>query len=108
MKSEIKTKWIEALRSGDYQQGTGELIGSGCYCIYGVLSSLYAAEHELDVYRVIDQNTADHLIAPKEVTDWAGLPEVMINDNLVRKNDLERLSFGEIADFIEDNTKGEQ
>lgn len=51
MKTEIKTKWVEALRSGDYKQGKGRLVkdadefnSTTSYCCLGVLAEL--ASHE--------------------------------------------------------------
>lgn len=49
MKTEIKTKWLEALRSGDYKQAKGALVkqaedGSKSYCCLGVLCDLAKAE----------------------------------------------------------------
>jgi hypothetical protein len=42
MNSEVKAKWVAALRSGEYQQGRGELRSiSNCFCCLGVLCDLY-------------------------------------------------------------------
>lgn len=37
MKPELKRKWVAALRSGKYKQGTGELFYRDEYCCLGVL-----------------------------------------------------------------------
>jgi hypothetical protein len=43
---DIATKWVAALRSGDYTQTVGSLkTESGGMCCLGVLSDLYAKEH---------------------------------------------------------------
>lgn len=49
MKIEIKTKWVEALRSGDYAQAKGRLVkvdgeGKKAYCCLGVLCDLASQE----------------------------------------------------------------
>lgn len=45
MNPEIKTKWVEALRSGKYKQGKKSLRSreGDKYCCLGVLCDLYAA-----------------------------------------------------------------
>lgn len=37
MKADLKAKWLEALRSGKYEQGRGALLDGGKYCCLGVL-----------------------------------------------------------------------
>lgn len=44
MNPELKAKWVEALRSGEYTQGRGWLCREGKYCCLGVLADLL---HEL-------------------------------------------------------------
>ena len=55
MKAEVKQKWVNALRSGDYTQGRWKLsriddytdtVGEGfeCHCVLGVLADLAARE----------------------------------------------------------------
>lgn len=40
MDIETKTKWIEALKSGKYVQGTGQLYRNGKHCCLGVLGEV--------------------------------------------------------------------
>lgn len=45
MNENIKNKWIEALRSGEYEQGTGQLKSlDNKYCCLGVLCEIYHKE----------------------------------------------------------------
>lgn len=48
MNPEIKAKWVAALRSGEYLQGTGQLLntysGASKYCCLGVLCDLLVKE----------------------------------------------------------------
>lgn len=44
---EIKNKWLEALRSGNYKQCTGYLHKGEGYCCLGVLEDILGAEWEL-------------------------------------------------------------
>jgi hypothetical protein len=117
MNEEIKRRWIEALRSGRYQQGTQYLRQGDWYCCLGVLCDLYATDewtqHEgddiTDPYWYLD--ATDTL--PEEVVDWAGLPDenpcvlVEMADGNTYPRDLGSLndtghSFRVIAALIED------
>lgn len=40
MNKDIKKKWINALRSGKYKQGSGWLLEDNKYCCLGVLSDI--------------------------------------------------------------------
>lgn len=122
MKQEIKERWVEALRSGKYEQGTGSLTtGSGRYCCLGVLCDLAVADGAIkpptlvegveglgDVMAYGPKAQTEHL--PRVVQRWAGLdqdsPEVHDPDGdcwqeLVELNDNVGLNFHEIADLIE-------
>ena len=44
MNSSIKQIWINALRSGKYEQGQGSLNEDGKFCCLGVLTDLYIRE----------------------------------------------------------------
>ncbi len=48
MNPEVKQKWIGALRSGKYEQGTEKLRSVSGYCCLGVLCDLYAQEHNIE------------------------------------------------------------
>ena len=88
MNSEVKQKWIDALRSGKYEQCSGKLRGANGYCCLGVLCDLYAQEHDtqwefrgygehgdetnpqpMDYWYFEDRS--EYL--PESVMDWAGL-----------------------------------
>jgi len=48
MKIDIKTRWIAALRSGEYKQGHHTLHSKdGCFCPLGVLCDLFAKEFDI-------------------------------------------------------------
>lgn len=118
MKQEIKERWVEALRSGKYEQGTGSLTtGSGRYCCLGVLCDLAVADGAIEPPIVVEagmlaygtRGETEHL--PRVVQRWAGLdqdsPEVLVDPDegswqeLVELNDNTGLNFHEIADLIE-------
>lgn len=107
MKADVKQKWLEALRSGDYQQGKNVLRSSfgpaNTYCCLGVLCDIlpqaewkpyngrWRIWHGFEIEEsYVPQNLASEL----ELTH----PHQRI---LARMND-EGRSFEEIADYIEE------
>lgn len=91
MDKELKRKWVEALRSGKYEQGHGALRKDDKFCCLGVLCD------------VVDPN------GWSEDCYWRGeyaLPPSHVLGNLtasdlVYLNDEKNLSFEQIADYIE-------
>lgn len=45
MNPEIKKKWVDALRSGKYKQGTGALRRGDSFCVLGVVCDLFSKEY---------------------------------------------------------------
>lgn len=77
MKPEVKKKWVEALRSGQYVQGHKALRiqqrdGSYTFCCLGVLCDIHAKEtgKEWDDGNLYMDHEAS---LPRTVRDWAGL-----------------------------------
>lgn len=112
MNQEIKTKWLEALRSGEYNQSKHQLRSKDGYCCLGVLCDVYRKETgllewvEKDNYFSI-MGTTNFTTLNEDVMNWAELP---INSPMVSYNSIKRLltamndngiSFNEIADVIE-------
>jgi hypothetical protein len=117
----VKEKWIEALRSGDYEQGKGALSIAGTYCCLGVLCdlavkdgvSIIVSEEEsaLGKGKVFYDGRAD--LPPKSVADWAfpghdrdkwtvdGLWHIDMDHHLPHLNDAQNWSFEQIADLVE-------
>ncbi|QGT54329.1 hypothetical protein b3_0085 [Synechococcus phage B3] len=79
MKQEIKEKWVAALRSGEYQQTTGNLRDEKGFCCLGVLTDLYLKENGVEWVSESAHPYAYYLALgicdelPKQVADWAGL-----------------------------------
>jgi hypothetical protein len=126
MKSQVKEKWIAALRSGEYDQGIERLRTLTRFCCLGVLCDLYSKEtgiewnyhspsegHSLSGFEFDGQRE----FLPSSVVEWSGLetrsPEINI---LVSDEDEEYLdtqalaelndngeNFFKIADLIEEN-----
>jgi hypothetical protein len=83
MNEAIKKLWVEALRSGKYEQGHEQLKCDGKHCCLGVLCELHATSTGqgefvpnadswgTDVYRVGEEQ--DEALPPLPVVQWAGL-----------------------------------
>lgn len=126
MKADIKDRWVSALRSGDYKQGTQCLLSeSGNYCCLGVLCDLYMKESNQEVeWETTEDSYGDKMkvasfygyttILPETIREWAGLneqsPSVTYVDMdgeggyfmLSNLNDEHDASFEELAELIEE------
>jgi hypothetical protein len=116
--SHLIRTWIEALRSGWYEQGFGALHQKdGCFCVVGVLVDVYLKQEELDwewnetCNKYLYPNalaTAKFpspiktLIQERKKIEFLFFPQTIIDPALfINMNDNARLSFGELADFLE-------
>src|SRR5690349_2303722 len=97
MQTEIKKRWLRALRSGKYQQSQKYLHKGDSFCCLGVLCDIYLKDKKQEwekhdgCFKI--ENGAGGLedaILPQPVRDWAGLtsenPDVD-NTALARHND---------------------
>lgn len=105
MKAELKQKWVDALRSGKYEQGRFALRRNGKFCCLGVLADIIAP----DEWVMAGGNDVDKFLFRG---DGSVLPRDIIStdksNDLVGMNDDEvGLSFPKIADYIEDNIPAE-
>ncbi len=128
MNSQVKEKWIAALRSGEYSQGDGKLRSDKGFCCLGVLCDLYAQEPFTQGWKFNGEYEESPLpmdywyfdgeseFLPESVMKWAGLsisnPIVKMNveeedemswsyqDEISNLND-SGYSFTELADIIE-------
>lgn len=105
MDPELKAKWIEALRSGEYKQCRGklhkELVG---YCCLGVLCDIDSQvtenmQHGIGIFQFEGRFESSYL--PTGYRSKIGL-DSQDEANLVHMNDTNK-SFSEIADYIEAN-----
>lgn len=120
MNPALKTKWLKALRSGKYAQGLGALkkeLGDGAfnYCCLGVLGDVMETEglcrsrknakDEDHSYQLVGTKHPDswHDCMPsQEMEDAAGL-SLDVAGQLAEMNDSKRMSFAQIADWVEEN-----
>lgn len=107
MNPEVKKKWVAALRSGDYEQGTRFLRSHDGFCCLGVLCDLHAKETNR-AWRPMDGVAyyfKEYLRLPQEVADWAGLPaanpQLPGGFTLAYLNDVSLNTFEQIANEIE-------
>ena len=109
MDQNLKTKWITALRSGDYKQGTCSLKNpNGRFCALGVLCDLDPRVEWIvrfgQPYAQFEGN-ADPYKLPEAYRHEIGLdegPMQDITDLNDGSNSLPKRSFERIADWIED------
>lgn len=90
MDQTLKRRWIKALRSGKYQQTTGDLHNLGAYCCLGVLCDI--------------QNPSQTRWCGGDHVPPKGLRAGLTDDDfevLVEANDTARWSFDDIATYIE-------
>lgn len=130
MKQNIMKKWVRALRSGKYKQGTGTLKqynskGQAQHCCLGVLCELYNKEMKKNKKKSLPEKVFDNDSdfshgysrfgtkkedLPKEVMNWAGIissigrfRDAKFNaDTLADLNDTGR-KFKTISNIIEKN-----
>lgn len=128
MNSDVKAKWIAALRSGEYAQAQGILRSTDdTFCCLGVLCEVAVAEGVLPPaeksrsgYWRYGSSTCN---PPRLMArDWAGFSDEEMFDvrgpnehhgdepsygaaveSLMHLNDVRGMSFDEIADWIEAN-----
>lgn len=102
MHAEIKKRWQEALRSGEYKQGAGSLRVDEQYCCLGVLCDLYSKEKNIPW--IYDTFLESEYVLPLEVQQWAELdPDPTVRQSPISfYNDVNRDSFDEIANLIEE------
>jgi hypothetical protein len=109
MNPQIKQKWVDALRSGEYQQGQYCLRTDNGFCCLGVLCDLYGKENNVEWDLVNDDGNYEfHYQSerlPLFVVEWAGVendnPEIC-ETSLSELND-KGSTFNEIADLIEEH-----
>jgi hypothetical protein len=97
MDAEIKTKWVEALRSGKYAQGRNRLRRGDTFCCLGVLCDLVGGGGwERDEFVIESERGISFL--PRSMRRV--LDDTDAEETLVAMND-DGTPFPEIADYIE-------
>jgi hypothetical protein len=106
MKPEIKAKWVEALRSGKYEQGKNTLrSGNDRFCCLGVLCDVLQVPNTMVVGMDDEENylyEGSDACLPERIRKMVGIWH-RDQSKLIDLNDTENASFLEIADWIEKN-----
>jgi hypothetical protein len=129
MRKDVMKKWVQALRSGKFKQGTGTLKqfnskGDAQHCCLGVLCELYNKEMKKNKKKTLSEKVIDGCDfaygatrfdrksddLPKLVREWAGMNNSLgtFTDSSGELNTLADLNdcgkkFKTIADIIEKN-----
>jgi hypothetical protein len=106
--------WLTALRSGQFQQGRGELHNAetDSYCCLGVACEVaYQAGVILHraVYEGCTSYDGDSTALPKAVREWLGITNASVllrEHTAIFWNDVTKASFAEIADMLENEYLG--
>lgn len=109
LKPEVKTLWVKALRSGEYEQGRGRLRSSdNKFCCLGVLCNLHAQAHPEFAAKQTNPTNYDgrESYLSVSVMEWAFKPDRLTRIentyiSLANMND-RGASFKTIAKFIEE------
>lgn len=97
MHKEYKEEWIAALRSGNYEQTTGELRNQYGHCCLGVLCDIYDNSKWNNNYLYCEEEC----VLPEWLRQEMDL-DVSVEQTLIALNDRGK-SFQEIATYIEEN-----
>ena len=106
MDAALKAKWVEALRSGNYEQSTGALCRGEKYCCLGVLVEVgkLATKNNVHFDGVVEYLFTDGSTSAGSIPDVVG-DKIRLSsgraDALINMNDYEKKSFAEIANWIE-------
>jgi hypothetical protein len=111
MDDKLKKRWIKALRSGKYKQGSGRLQEDGKFCCLGVLCELMPKDFEWRGTRYLDlKYNAENLGSFDELrVHELGLDKKVIDDGdqitlqskLINMNDNYKKDFNQIANYLE-------
>ena len=109
---ENRKKWVEALRSGKYKQGTGLLFDGEKYCCLGVLCEVAKINRSFNDNGFFIYGDSEAFASSPEAMNFVGLETEsgsFWSDNsenhLTRLND-DGATFSELADIIESEPEG--
>lgn len=99
-----KKKWVEALCSGEYEQGTGRLCNAGkeydYFCCLGVLCDVIDPKQWKYQDGLVCFGEEATSVPPTKIIKKVGLDTSAI-DHLVFMNDTKRKTFKQIANWID-------
>jgi len=107
---EFATRWVAALRSGEYKQGNGTLRmlydDGNHYCCLGVAIKMNGVDDKniFGGYPNIESNAEILAAVPLELL-MGSTGDGSLGAECVDLNDIENKSFPEIADWLEQNVE---
>lgn len=116
MDPEVKTLWLQALKSGNYKQTVGALNNSSGYCCLGVLCDVAVKQNLAEwesawAHRGLSKGIRDQhpnrgeyvftSMLPPKIDVWAGIPEFKCGA-LIQINDHSD-DFTDAIKYIEEN-----
>ena len=108
--NDFAKRWVEALRSGKYEQGRGYLKEGNKFCAFGVACELIRDKLHIATYRGITRYDNSNVIAPSRVRIALGMDRTNSTGYFVDSNGYTNsiillsdsdVPFTEIADLIE-------
>lgn len=112
---EVKEQWVNALKSGEYEQGNNHLCYSNKYCCLGVLCEITNEPKEVN-FNVVIYNNSTNLYSSLnkyfKILSYSGSfngfkvsyadasSRIIYCNNLTQINDGTSATFSEIADLI--------
>lgn len=102
-KKDIK-KWCKALRSGEYDQITGQLENEAGYCCLGVACDIFIDKKDLELNSkgfIKGGSPSSQKNSPVWLNKISLLHSAITRTSLVELNDIEGFTFNEIADCLE-------
>ena len=111
--ADFKKGWVNALKSGEYNQVEGSFYEGGCgYCAIGVA---LVECHSIDKSFLDGMSTLDNICEMYKIPyadvkipwEYGSSPREIIDleDRIMEMNDGDGASFSEIAEWIEDNVE---
>ena len=108
MNKTIKRRWVSALRSGKYRQGTEALRSGNTFCCLGVLCDLHAkatfVSWEYDALTGMYSYLGETILLPRIVCEWAGIADqnpLALRVFLTTHNDVRARSYKQIARLVD-------
>lgn len=104
---EFAEKWVAALRSGEYKQGTRNLLqiddnGVNCYCCIGVTGCIFNIPiNKIKGYSMM--YVKDVIPELPKAFEWSQINGNNMIRELTYMNDIDHKTFPEIANWIEEN-----
>jgi hypothetical protein len=105
-RDELRREWLDALRSGNYQQCQRQLRHNDGYCCLGVLCDISEMgswknpDNDKEFEFAYADGLTESAILPKPIRELVGISDTL-QHSLICKNDNNEADFNTIANFLE-------